>query len=169
MRVRPAHRTYDQPGGRRRRAEQRQRRHEVLTFAHDTRSFVASDSALRTGCSMTSSGRSMRAAYSMNAKPVLQPDVSRRRRMYSSSSGMSRPVRSAACCMMAWKYVSSVDMRRCRQPGPADSSMRSHHLETEEGKNKKTGHVSSPIPHAPRNTMRKRRHSRLRQPVCDSV
>ncbi len=113
-------------------------RNRTLTFAHETRSFVESDMALMIGCSMTSSGRSMFAAYSMNANPVLHPLVSRRSRMYSSKSGMLREPRSDACCMIAWKYVSSVDMRRCWHPGPAVARMRSQNLPKT-----KTKHVSN--------------------------
>jgi hypothetical protein len=71
----------------------RNRTKDENTFDHVTRSFVASSSARMVGWLMTSSGRSISAAYSMSAKHGLQPLVSRRSGTYDSRSGSIRCVR----------------------------------------------------------------------------
>lgn len=74
--------------------------------------------AMITGCDMTSSGRSIRAAYSMSAKQGLQPLVSRLTVMYDSRSGMRPLARSSACLATAMKNRSIVWMNRFVHPGP---------------------------------------------------
>ena len=89
------------------------------------------------GCSMTSSGMSRLFAsatkvgqppitwknrqglHSISAQHGLQPEVSRRRAMYDSRSGMTPVARSDACWVTAWKKKSNVSMNRCWVPADA--------------------------------------------------
>ena len=122
-----------------------------LTLDHVTRSLVASSMAMITGCDMISSGKSIRAAYSMSAKQGLQPLVSRLTVMYDSRSGMHPFARSSACLATAMKNRSIVWMNRFVHPGPPVRTKRLKNLfsfeinflpqmQTSQKKNARLGH-----------------------------
>jgi len=115
-------------------------RNPFLTLDQVTRSFVASPKFRSTGWSITSSGISRlfasekkkdknkgrrryelkkRDSHSIKAQQGLHPDVSRRREIYDSRSGITPAARSRACWVTLWKKKSNVSMKRCCAPGAA--------------------------------------------------
>ena len=64
----------------------------------------------------------------MSAQHGLQPEVSLRRAMYDSRSGMLLDARSAACSVTLWKKKSSVSINRCLVPGDAVKLIRLYKL-----------------------------------------